>query len=65
MTKDQIAEIAKAESGSHWGTEAHIYRIAMRVRDMTIKEAAKVATKFHACAADCAEAIRALGDRDD
>lgn len=65
MTKDQIAEIAKAESGTYWGTEEHIYRIAMRIRDMTIEEAAKVATKFHACAADCAEAIREIGDQDE
>lgn len=65
MTRDKIMELATAESGPYWGTESHMVRFAMRIREETLNEAAKVAEKFHTCAADCAQAIRDIGDNDE
>lgn len=65
MNRDKIMELATAEAGPHWGTESHMVRFAWRIREETLEEAAKVAEKFHACAADCAQAIRDIGDNDD
>ena len=66
MTRDELMLIAHAEAGNHWGTESHLYRFAMRIREQTLEEAAHIAeSKFHSSYADCAEAIRAIGDSDE
>ena len=65
MTRDKMMELATAEAGPYWGTESHMVRFAMRIREETLNEAAKVAEKFHACAADCAQAIRDISDNDE
>lgn len=61
MNNDKIMELATAEAGPYWGTESHMVRFALRIREETLNEAAKVAEKFHASAADCAAMIRDLG----
>jgi len=65
MNRDRMMELATAEAGPYWGTESHMVRFAMRIREETLNEAAKVAEKFHASAADCAQAIRDIGDNDE
>lgn len=62
MTNDKIMELAYAKKYLVWANESHMIRFALRIRQETLEEAAKVAEKFHACAADCAQAIREIDD---